>query len=153
MPRILYRDLRFRIIDRCLRDSHTQHTIASLTEACNRTLTASYGVRVSRRTVQYDISILRNTPYNIELNQTLLRQGIYRYADINCTVDFLADSHNATPPRETLCTIKIKEHALPEFEQIVFQMGNNIEVVAPSHLRQKIKTRLQSTIEKYERTE
>ncbi|MBQ7279973.1 MAG: WYL domain-containing protein [Bacteroidales bacterium] len=150
MPRILYRELRFRVIDRCLRDEQTQHTIASLTEACNRMLSASYGVKVSRRTVQYDISILRNAPYCIVLNKSLLRQGIYRYADTSCVVNYVSADSAESVPRETQCTVMVAVNALHEFEQMLFQMGENVEIVSPAHLRQRMVSRLHSALERYE---
>ena len=44
----------------------------------------SYGTVISLRTIQYDISILRKPPFNIELDESLLKRGVYRYFDTDC---------------------------------------------------------------------
>ena len=84
MPRIIHRHIRFMVIDRCLRDTHRQYRIHDLLYECNRTMMQVYDTTISLRTIQYDISMLRNPPFNIELDEVLLRQGVYRYADTNC---------------------------------------------------------------------
>lgn len=84
MPRIIHRHIRFIVIDRCLRDTRKQYKIHDILNECNRTMMQIYGTTISLRTVQYDISILRKPPFCIELDDVLLRRGIYRYADTSC---------------------------------------------------------------------
>lgn len=84
MPRIIYRHIRFQVIDRCLRDPRREYHIRDLLEECNRTMMETYGTVISLRTIQYDISILRKPPFGIELDEGLLKRGVYRYYDINC---------------------------------------------------------------------
>ena len=43
-----------------------------------------YGTTISLRSMQYDISILRKPPFSIELDEGLLKRGVYRYEDVNC---------------------------------------------------------------------
>lgn len=84
MPRIIHRHIRFEVIDRCLRDSRREYHIRDLLDECNRTMMETYGTVISLCTIQYDISILRKPPFGIELDEDLLRRGVYRYFDTNC---------------------------------------------------------------------
>lgn len=84
MPRIIHRHIRFQVIDRCLRDTRREYHIHDLLDECNRVMRQSYGTVISLRTIQYDISILRKPPFNIELDESLLKRGVYRYFDTDC---------------------------------------------------------------------
>lgn len=54
--------IRYRTIDRCLRDIDRQWTWKELSEACREAIASSTGaeVNVSERTIKYDISAMRN---------------------------------------------------------------------------------------------
>ena len=85
MPHIIHRHIRFQVIDRCLRDTRREYHIRDILDECNRTMQETYGTVISLRTIQYDISILRKAPFNIELDEELLKHGVYRYFDTGCT--------------------------------------------------------------------
>ncbi len=84
MPHIIHRHIRFQVIDRCLRDSRREYHIRDILDECNKTMQKTYGTVISLRTIQYDMSILRNPPFNIELDEALLKRGVYRYYDTEC---------------------------------------------------------------------
>ena len=149
MPKVLHRELRFKIIDRCLRDTRRRHTIATLTDACNRTLWDCYGIRVSRRTLQYDISILRRPPYNIELDADLLRLGYYRYADSNCEVPFL-DASPVPSSQPVIVTIRTTQQYLSQIEDAIFALSPQAELLTPEPLRQHLLARLKDACAIYQ---
>ncbi len=62
MPTNKHAIIRYRTIDRCLRDIEQQWTWKELAEACNRDIYHSTGrdVRVSERTIKYDIAAMRS---------------------------------------------------------------------------------------------
>ncbi len=84
MPRIIHRHIRFQVIDRCLRDTRREYHIRDILDECNKAMQETYGTVISLRTIQYDISILRKPPFCIELDEKLLKGGIYRYFDTEC---------------------------------------------------------------------
>lgn len=84
MPRVLHRYLRFAMIDRCLRDSSHEYHIGDIHEECNRIMMQMYGTSISRRTVQYDLCILQQPPFCIDLDEKLRERGVYRYSNVNC---------------------------------------------------------------------
>lgn len=84
MPRIIHKYLRFQVIDSCLRDVHREYKMLDILEKCNKLMMKHYGTTICLRSMQYDISILKKPPFCIELDESLLKRGIYRYEDVNC---------------------------------------------------------------------
>ena len=151
MPRVLYRELRFHVIDNCLRDERKFYNIQALTEACNKELMESFGVKVSRRTVQYDLSILRGAPYSIELDSHLLKRGIYRYADTQCTARLInAFSDNTESDDRVVCTLRVAQSIMPMLKNIITMLGSDAEILEPEALRQSVYSHLLSAIRQYD---
>lgn len=145
MPRIIHRNLRFQIIDKCLRDTHKEYHIDDIVACCNYAMMKNYGTGISKRSVQYDLNILRKPPYNIELNETLLQQGIYRYDDPYCPVQsFLytdydeGTSHEGPSNAPMTCVLRFSPAVIDRMETVLLSFGDGVEVVVPQWLRSRM---------------
>lgn len=60
MPAYKSKNFRFRIIDECLKDTSRTWTLDNLIEEVSRKLSDEFNVeKVSRRSIQYDIALMR----------------------------------------------------------------------------------------------
>lgn len=86
--------IRFKALDRCLRDKTRMHDIDSLVDQCNKALARhSYGMTVSARTVRKDLQDFQEE-YGAELDDRL-RDGhkkIYRYKDLDFKLPLVPDA-------------------------------------------------------------
>jgi len=81
---------RYRILDRCLRDTHRRYTLEALLEALNKQLSYTSGKEVSLRTLQKDLNTLEYE-YAVDYDEELRRQrpAIYRYENPNKYYQFV----------------------------------------------------------------
>ncbi len=138
MPYIIHRECRFKIIDQCLRDIHREYRINDIVEVCNTAMLQSFGVGISKRSVQYDISILRKPPFSIELDEKLLARGIYRYANINeiDSIEVLTIGKEKLDDF-VLCKLRINRYSFGLLEKFLHLLGDDVEVIEPVWLRNK----------------
>ena len=75
--------MRYKIIDRCLRNRYRRWTIEDLVDAVSEALSDIEGIRkgVSLRTVQNDIQIMRSDKLGYNAPIEVYEQKYYRYAD------------------------------------------------------------------------
>lgn len=77
--------IRYRVLNRCLRNAHREFDINALLDAVNRELEKHDCQPISERTLRADIQRLQEPPYNIELDESLKsgKRRLYRYADVS----------------------------------------------------------------------
>ena len=75
--------IRYKTIDRCLRNSYRRWTIEDLVDACSDALYDMEGIRkgISLRTVQGDIQMMRSDKLGYNAPIEVYDQRYYRYAD------------------------------------------------------------------------
>ena len=75
--------LRYKTIDRCLRNRYRRWTLDDLVEACSDALNEMEGITrgVSVRTVQVDIQVMRSNKLGYEAPIEVYEGKFYRYAD------------------------------------------------------------------------
>ena len=75
--------IRYKTIDRCLRNRYRRWTIEDLVDACSDALYDMEGIRkgISLRTVQGDIQIMRSDKLGYNAPIEVYDQRYYRYAD------------------------------------------------------------------------
>ena len=80
--------LRYKIIDRCLRNRYRRWTIEDLVDAVSDALYDMEGISkgVSIRTVQSDIQIMRSDKLGYNAPIEVYDQKYYRYADPNYSI-------------------------------------------------------------------
>lgn len=83
--------LRYQVLNRCFRNRSQLYDIHALVHACQQATLEVNEKSVSKRTVQNDIQRLKMDPYNVEFDDTLLKQHYYRYADTSFNLDVVAD--------------------------------------------------------------
>lgn len=87
--------MRYKVLNRCFRNRNRCYTIDDLVKECNAELGRVYDTKVSKRTIQNDISILE-ADYHIRLKENF-RQGhkrLYRYEDIDYTLPIFRINDN-----------------------------------------------------------
>lgn len=98
MPKIKNKEVRFKILNECLRDPHRLYTYESLLAELNRQLAMLDDcLQVSERTLREDLKDMMNV-YGIELDQRLSKQRpvVLRYADLSDSINKLSmDEANA----------------------------------------------------------
>ncbi len=153
MPRILHREFRFRIIDKCLRDTSRLYKINDIFEACNDAMLSVYGVGISKRSVQYDLSILRNPPYSIELDEQCLKQGVYRYAygSVQPPLSLVDDLplKDVSSSDYDICILRFSRSRLHEVENSILALCDNVEVLAPTWFRGRVAARISNLSQMY----
>ncbi|MCB9234541.1 MAG: WYL domain-containing protein [Bacteroidia bacterium] len=75
--------IRYRTIDKCLRNRYRKWTLNNLIEACSEALYEFEGIEkgVSRRTVQADIQVMRSEKLGYEAPIVVLENKYYTYSD------------------------------------------------------------------------
>ena len=81
--------IRYKTIDRCLRNRYRRWTIDDLTEACSEALYEMEGIRkgVSLRTVQGDLQIMRSDKLGYNAPIEVYDKIYYRYADPDYSIN------------------------------------------------------------------
>lgn len=138
MPRVIHRNFRFLLIDRCLRDTGKKYRINDLVEICNIAMQENYGVGISKRTVQYDLSILKKAPFSIDLDEDLKKQGVYRYTDVKCLPLFTLFDEDGCEcqSRSVNSVVCIPQPVMRKAEE--FFRNNGIDVLSPIWLRNRV---------------
>lgn len=80
--------IRYKTIDRCLRNKYRRWTLDDLVEACSDALYEAEGIArgVSVRTVQADIQVMRSDKLGYEAPIEVYDNKFYRYADENYSI-------------------------------------------------------------------
>ena len=101
--------IRYKTIDRCLRNRYRRWTIDDLTEACSEALSEMEGIHkgVSVRTVQGDLQIMRSDKLGYYAPIEVYDKIYYRYADPDYSI-------SAMPLTEDDCALL--SHALALLE-------------------------------------
>ena len=76
--------IRYKTIDRCLRNKYRRWTLDDLVEACSDALYEMEGITV--RTVQADIQVMRSDKLGYEAPIEVYDGKFYRYADENYSI-------------------------------------------------------------------
>lgn len=81
--------IRYKTIDRCLRNRYRRWTLDDLVEACSDALYDAEGIArgVSVRTVQADIQLMRSDKLGFEAPIEVYDNKYYRYADDDYTIE------------------------------------------------------------------
>jgi hypothetical protein len=81
--------IRYKTIDRCLRNRFRRWTIEDLTDACSAALNEMEGISkgVSIRTVQGDLQIMRSDKLGYEAPIEVYDRIYYRYADPDYSIN------------------------------------------------------------------
>lgn len=81
--------IRYKTIDKCLRNRYRRWTIDDLTDACSDALYDMEGITkgVSLRTVQADIQIMRSDKLGYNAPIEVYDNKYYRYADSNYSIN------------------------------------------------------------------
>ena len=81
--------IRYKTIDRCLRNRFRRWTIDDLTEACSEALREMEGITkgVSVRTVQGDLQMMRSDKLGYNAPIEVFDRVYYRYADPNYSIN------------------------------------------------------------------
>lgn len=81
--------IRYKTIDRCLRNRFRLWTIDDLTEACSAALREMEGITkgVSVRTVQGDLQMMRSDKLGYNASIEVFDRVYYRYADPNYSIN------------------------------------------------------------------
>lgn len=81
--------IRYKTIDRCLRNKFRRWTIDDLTEACSAALREMEGITkgVSVRTVQGDLQMMRSDKLGYNAPIEVFDRVYYRYADPNYSIN------------------------------------------------------------------
>lgn len=93
--------IRYKTIDRCLRNKYRRWTLDDLVEACSDALYEMEGITrgVSVRTVQADIQIMRSDKLGYEAPIEVYDNKFYRYADEDYSI---TNSSLSTDMRELI---------------------------------------------------
>lgn len=81
MPLDRNKIFRYQVLDRCFCDMSRLYKVTDLLECCNQELQRYDYPLVSRRTIQHDLQLLVNSPYDVVFDEGLCRHHYYRYAD------------------------------------------------------------------------
>lgn len=88
--------IRYKTIDRCLRNRYRRWTLEDLMEACSEALYEYEGIDkgISRRTVQMDIQVMRSEKLGYNAPIEVYENKYYRYAEPDYTITRLPLSQN-----------------------------------------------------------
>jgi len=88
MPSHKLKNYRFRIIDNCLTDRSKKWTLQNLIDEVSKKLYDEFGVKkVSKRTIQYDIALMREEPPKGFNAPIICVDGFYFYAEDVFSID------------------------------------------------------------------
>lgn len=81
--------IRYKTIDKCLRDRYRRWTIEDLVDACSDALYEMEGIAkgVSKRTVQADLQIMRSDKLGYNAPIEVYDNKYYRYADAGYSIN------------------------------------------------------------------
>ncbi|MCB0483495.1 MAG: hypothetical protein KDC37_02930, partial [Flavobacteriales bacterium] len=128
MPANKYALLRYRIIDKCLRNSQRPYPSKELLRsACDEVLYQSFGERVSPSTIEKDLYAMRfeeHLGYEAPIAFHKLRKGYY-YTDPNYSLEKIPLSH------EEIDAVKFAAITLGQYKELELfkQFGDAIEKI------------------------
>ena len=123
--------IRYKTIDRCLRNRYRRWTIEDLVDACSDALYDMEGIRkgVSLRTVQGDIQMMRSDKLGYNAPIEVYDQRYYRYAD----------------PQYSITDIPLSEDDFMLIKRAVELLGKNENLIQSGEICKvlmKVKNRL-----------
>ena len=122
--------LRYKTIDRCLRNKYRRWTLEDLVDACSETLYEMEGIRkgVSARTVQGDLQIMRSDKLGYYAPIEVYDNKYYRYSDPNYSISNLP--------------LSLEDYELMETAVKMIQDYNNVEMQNLNDVLIKVKDKL-----------
>ena len=122
--------LRYKTIDRCLRNKYRRWTLEDLGDACSETLYEMEGIRkgVSARTVQGDLQIMRSDKLGYYAPIEVYDNKYYRYSDPNYSISNLP--------------LSLEDYELMETAVKMIQDYNNVEMQNLNDVLIKVKDKL-----------
>jgi predicted DNA-binding transcriptional regulator YafY len=142
MPAHKSKNFRFRIIDECLQNTKRTWSLDELIDEVSQKLTDEFGVqKVSRRSIQYDIALMREKPPIGYSAPIVCNDGVYTYGITNFSIQNAQlskpDIDNLTEVVNTLKQYKNYSHLgdvlkiIEKIEAIIaINPGPNTEIVA-----------------------
>lgn len=108
---------RYRILDRCLRDTHRKYTLEALLEALNTQLSYTTGKEISKRTLQNDLTTLEYD-YGVDYNESLRKQrpAIYRYENPNKYYQFVQFTNKDSEKIQDAIDILSSYQGIPQYD-------------------------------------
>ena len=108
--------IRYKTIDRCLRNRYRRWTIDDLVDACSDALYDMEGITkgISKRTVQGDIQIMRSDKLGYNAPIETYGNGYYRYSDPDYSISDtpLTSLLSCTPSRTRTCDLIVRSETL-----------------------------------------
>ena len=119
--------IRYKTIDRCLRNKYRRWTLEDLVDACSDALYEMEGITggVSVRTVQADIQVMRSDKLGYEAPIEVYESKFYRYADEDYSI-------SNSPLDSDMCDLLSDAIVkLREFETVmpIHELGNILSKV------------------------
>ncbi len=125
--------IRYKTIDRCLRNKYRRWTLDDLVEACSDALYEMEGITrgVSMRTVQADIQMMRSDKLGYNAPIEVYDNKFYRYEDSDYSIN---DSPIAEDTYELMLTaVKMirnrKESSIDDIGDILDQIGTRLNAI------------------------
>lgn len=125
--------LRYKTIDRCLRNKYRRWTLDDLVEACSDALYEMEGIvrGVSMRTIQGDIHIMRSDKLGYNAPIEVYDNKFYRYADPDYSInDSPMEDDTYDLVIEALRMIRRREaSSLEDMEEILQKIGTHLNAI------------------------
>ena len=89
MPKNKNASFRYRVIDNCLRNTGRSWTLNDLIETVSEQMTEQFGIDkgISKRTIQYDLNVMRSDPPRGFAAPIVCENGYYFYEDAEYSID------------------------------------------------------------------
>lgn len=126
--------IRYKTIDRCLRNRYKRWTIDDLVDACSDALYDMEGITkgVSVRTVQGDIQMMRSDKLGYNAPIQVYDNKYYRYADPSYSISdnpFNADDYELVEKAVTLINEVSEENTLTELKIVLSKLKGKLMFV------------------------
>lgn len=123
--------LRYRTIDRCLRNRYRRWTLDDLVDACSDTLYDMEGIAkgISTRTVQADIQIMRSDKLGFYAPIEVYDNKYYRYADPDYSISdtpLSADDYKSVVRAIALIKQYRKNGQMGDLEEVLEKVKNTL---------------------------
>lgn len=123
--------IRYKTIDRCLRNRYKRWTIDDLVDACSDALYDMEGITkgVSVRTVQGDIQMMRSDKLGYNAPIVVYDNKYYRYADPNYSISdnpFDADDYELVEKAVTLINEVSEDNTLTELKIVLSKLKGKL---------------------------
>ena len=125
--------LRYKTIDRCLRNRYRRWTLDDLVEACSDTLYEMEGITkgVSVRTVQSDLQIMRSDKLGYNAPIVVYEGKFYRYEDPDYSIeDSPIDDNTVTLMMKAVNLIRRRdENEIGEIEAVLDKIAVQLSAI------------------------